>query len=76
MTAASISLASTGGVWDSGVSLDTNYKCVHVNCQIIKIEILYEINENYDIKNNILCEEWVWLTYLSNTLPQNYEEGP
>ena len=56
--------------------MDTNSKCVHVNCQIIKIEIVYEINENYDIKNNILCEEWVWLTYLSNTLPQNYEEGP
>ena len=46
-----------GRVWDYGVSLDTNCKCVHVNCQIIKIEIIYETIEKCDIKNNRLCEE-------------------
>ena len=37
LTTASISLASTGRVWDSGVSLYTNCKCVHGNCEILKI---------------------------------------
>ena len=45
------------GVWESVVSIDTGCKCVHVNCQIIKIEIIYETIENCDIKNNRLCEE-------------------
>ena len=43
-------------VWEAGVSFDTNCKCVHVNCQIVKIEIIYETIENCDIKNNILSE--------------------
>ena len=55
----SISSASMTRVWESGVSLDTSCKCVHVNCQIIKIEIIYETIEKCDIKNNRLCEERV-----------------
>ena len=31
LTAVSISLASMGGVWDSGMSLDISCKCVYVN---------------------------------------------
>ena len=47
------------GIWESRVSLDINCKCVHVNCEIIKIEIIYETIKNYDTKNNRLCEERV-----------------
>ena len=57
LATASISLASTGRVWESRVSLDTSCKYVYINCQIIKIEIIYETIEKCFIKNNRLCEE-------------------
>ena len=59
LTTTSISSASMTEIWESWVSLDTTCKCVHVNCQIIKIEIIYETIGNCDIKNNRLYEERV-----------------